>query len=584
MNQKAEMLLQERQTKLIGKIIWDEFPEIANSSFATAAQQALAQQITVDLEDFYPSFNAWFEIHFYPVEDGLSVYFRNITERKLAEEALQQREAELRLITNTVPVLISFVDAEQHYRFNNRVYEEWFGYSATEVYGKHVREVLGELAYDTVRPHIERALAGQRVTFEDQVPYREGGTRYVHVTYIPQFGSQENAEGFVVLVADITARKQSEDALRESEQRFRHLADAAPMLIWMSGPDKLRHYFNQSWLDFTGRTIEQELGNGWIEGVHPDDFQRCLNTYVTAFNACQNFEMDYRLRRFDDEYRCILDAGVPRFTPDGEFLGYIGSCVEIHDRKQTEAEIQQLNESLEYRVKERTAQLEAANKELESFSYSVSHDLRAPLRHITGFLDLLQKRMGTTLLDETSQRYLTIIAEAAKQAGTLIDELLAFSRMGRIEMRYTMINMEQLVREVKGELTSDKGRTIHWHIEPLLEVQGDPAMIRLVLRNLIGNAVKYTKMRAQAEVVIGSTCNEHEIIFFVQDNGTGFDMRYVHKLFGVFQRLHNDPQFEGTGVGLANVQRIIHRHGGRVWAEGVVGCGATFYFSLPKHP
>jgi light-regulated signal transduction histidine kinase (bacteriophytochrome) len=228
--------------------------------------------------------------------------------------------------------------------------------------------------------------------------------------------------------------------------------------------------------------------------------------------------------------------------------------------------------------------MHAVNAELEAFSYSVSHDLRAPLRHIDGFANLLTKHANTTL-DEKSRRYVDVISEAARKMGRLIDDLLEFSRTGRAQMRRTLVNQDVLVAEVIRDGRYNV-RPIEWKIAPMPEVHADAAMLRQVWTNYLDNAVKYTSKVEHPVIEIGTQPGNTpgERVFFVRDNGAGFDMRYVEKLFGVFQRLHTEAEFEGTGIGLANVRRVVTRHGGRTWAEGSLGAGSVFYFSLPPAP
>lgn len=255
----------------------------------------------------------------------------------------------------------------------------------------------------------------------------------------------------------------------------------------------------------------------------------------------------------------------------------LARALEERVRERT-AEVQCLNAELEERVRRRTAELTAANQELESFSYSVSHDLRAPLRHIHGFSDLLW-RQHEAKLDDEGRRYLSKISDSAQQMGVLIDELLTFSRIGRAELQRTQVDLRELVEEVWDLLQPEMGGRDIWALGELPQVSADRPLLRLVLQNLISNALKYSAPRQQAEISMSTSRESGEFVVPIRDNGVGFDMKYAERLFGVFQRLHSD--FEGTGIGLATVRRIILRHGGRVWAEGAVDEGACFYFSLP---
>ncbi len=388
----------------------------------------------------------------------------------------------------------------------------------------------------------------------------------------------------VGLEQHVAELKRTSQALRESEERFRTAFENANVGVCLISTDGDILKVNGAMCQMFGYS-HQELEQMNINSIaHPDDLE-ISPTFIKNAISGETNQANFDKRYIQKQGHVIwghVSISLVRDT-QGEPLYFISHVQDITARKRAEEEIQKLNQELEQRVCDRTAQLETANKELEAFAYSISHDLRAPLRHIDGFLELLQKRTATTL-DEQSQHYMANISDSAKRMSILIDDLLSFSRMGRQEMSKTQVDLDPLVEDVIREFRSEtEGRNIAWQIGPLPQVTGDRAMLYMVLVNLISNALKYTRLRQQAEIEIGwMPDHERETIVFVRDNGVGFDMKYADKLFGVFQRLHRADEFEGTGIGLANVHRIISRHGGRTWAKGEVDQGATFYFSLPQ--
>jgi PAS domain S-box-containing protein len=374
---------------------------------------------------------------------------------------------------------------------------------------------------------------------------------------------------------NVTQRKQTEQALQESEERFRTMADTAPVMIWVSGTDKLFTYFNHVWLEFTGRTLEQELGNGWLTDVHPEDFEDCLGTYTNAFDAREAFMMEYRLKRFDGEYCWVLDKGTPRFNADNSFAGYIGSCIDISVLKERTEELTRLTTILA----QTTGLLQKRNLELDQFAYVASHDLKAPLRAIASLSEWMEEDLAEQLPPENLHQMKLLRGRVHRLEG-LINGLLAYSRVGRIETASEMVDVEALLHVIIDLLAPPPAFTIN--IEP-----GMPTFIakrsplEQVFSNLISNAIKHhSRLDGHIKISVKDKGKYYE--FAVSDDGSGIAPEYHEKVFVIFQTLEARDKKENTGIGLAIVKKIVEAEGGTITLESQVGAGCTFRFTWHK--
>jgi len=351
------------------------------------------------------------------------------------------------------------------------------------------------------------------------------------------------------------------------------LLEAAPILVWRSGLDGLCNWFNGSWLAYTGRTMAQELGNGWTEGLHADDFDRCLELYLDAFGRQAPFQMEYRIMRACGQYGWIVDYGIPIIDRTGQFLGYVGYCFDITARHEAEEKRDRL-----------CRDLEQSNADLEQFAYAASHDLREPLRKVASFASLLGKRC-IDRLDAEEREFLGYVLDGAKRMDEMICDLLTFSRVERRgapldpmalgeALDYALLNLSQTIKE--------KQATIEVGFDRGLAVLGDPHQIARLFQNLIGNAIKYCARDVTPRIRLDAApAPDGWITVTVTDNGIGIPEDSTEQIFQLFRRLHSHDEYEGTGVGLSICRRIVERHGGTIGVRPAEGGGSVFHFTLP---
>ncbi len=490
--------------------------------------------------------------------------FERTSELRQAHAELVSREEQFRTLANAIPHLCWMADGSGSAVWCNDRWTAYTGITLDQLQNSGWTAAHAEEVLPGVMKRWQASLAAGE-PFEMEFPLRDcgGGFRWFLTRVLPVRDSDGRAVRWLGTATDIDELRRSREALLESEARFRAMADAAPVMIWVSAVDKTFTWFNKPWLDFTGFTIDQELRAQWSEGIHPDDRGRCLEMYAHNFDMRTEYIAEYRCRHRDGRWRWVLNRGVPRYGASGDFLGYIGSCIDIHERKEMEEDLRR------------------ANGDLQQFAYSASHDLQEPIRTAAIYSQLLEKVYGSKL-NGKAQTFLGYIIAAARRMEKLVDDLLLYTQASDLEaapleaisankaLQQALENLSITVNEAGAQITSD----------PLPMVNISNVHLLQLFQNLVGNSIKYRE-NGPVRIHVSARQENAYWLFSVQDNGIGIDPAYKERIFGIFKRLHTNDRYSGTGIGLAICLRIVERYHGRIWVESELGKGATFIFAIP---
>jgi PAS domain S-box-containing protein len=522
----------------------------------------------------------------------------DVTENKLAEKALRESEVRLRLATEGTRLATWDLDLVTRDIIYSPRLAEIFGH---DQYYRLTHEQMREQIHpddrkEVVEKAFEDAMISGYYSYEARVVRPDHSIGWIRTQGKVVFDNDRQPLRMLGTMMDITELKQAEEALKESERRFRTVADTAPVMIWMSDPEGACIFLNRCWSEYTGISLREGLGGGWVNPVHPDDYSSVSAGFRAAILNRSEYNAEFRLRRSDGEYRWILDHAVPRYGPDGIFLGYIGTCIDTHEQKNAK-------EELEKRVEMRTQQLQLANEallktnqQLEQFAYVSSHDLQEPLRKIQVFSDYVMNRIAQpeTMTDPEAVKYLQKVMTSANRMSGLIHDLLNYSRLNITDQKFVEVDLNQVLQYVKEDfeaLLLQKGGKITNGVLPV--IQGIPVQMNQLFYNLISNALKFSDGRPEISITAGrvkagaapglkhiSNDGEFHLISF-SDNGIGFDQQYAETIFTLFQRLNDRDKYGGTGIGLALCKKIAENHHGMIEARSKPGQGATFMIYLP---
>jgi len=580
---------------IIGQNHYDVFPEIRNNEeWVDIHKRSLSGETIHSDEDLFvrdDGVKQWLKYDIYPWyepngdQGGIGMFTEDITYAKQQEIKLRESEEKYRLTVNSSSIGIALVGLDGKWLSVNPAITQIFGYCEQEMLAMDFQSITHPDDLDKDLLYVQMLIEGKIDNYEMEKRYfhKEGNTIWAQLNVSIVRSREDEPEYFISQIQNITTRKNALNSLKKSEERFNLAIAGTNDGIWdWPNVNESHEWWSPQFyvlLGYEVNEIESSLET-FRELLHPDDRDRTTQAVKEHFETDVPFNIEYRLKTKSGKYRWFRGKGIVVRDENATPLRMVGSISDIHRTKQIERQIKKLNFQLEEKVEARTKQLKTINNELEAFSYSVSHDLRSPLRTIHGFCQALEEDFGKELPHE-AKGYLKRVTAASVRMGMLIDDVLDLSRISRKKFILKEFDFTALVNEVVDALRDETDTDFEIHVEQDMIATGDMGLLRIAMQNLIGNSVKYSSKERNALIEVGEkSLNEGTVVYYVKDNGVGFDMRYADKLFRAFQRLHSNKEFEGTGIGLATVNRIINRHHGKIWAESELDVGTTFFFSL----
>lgn len=601
---------QREQEEVAGKKLLEVFPELEHQRFPELLKNVYESGVAYSdtesvayvnvkshLEKFYLNFTyaPLFGKDGVTVE-GIMVTVNNVTEQVEARIKIEESEKRLRLAVKATNLGTFDLNLLENYHgdISPRL-KEIFGYgpnenvTRVELFAKvHTSDV------EIVRDAHKIAEQTGRLNYEARISHLDGMIRWISVSGEMLYNNERKPVRLLGTVMDITESKRMVEFLRESEERFRTMANTAPVKIWVADTKGKFTFLNKRWLTFTGRSIEEELGDGWLEDIYLLERERVEEEYMSHFNERTPFNIEFKMKRYDGVYRWVANSGVPRYTPDGIFEGYIGSCMDIEATKLAHEEMERIVAERTRDLQDANDQLEKSNEQLEQFAYVSSHDLQEPLRKIQTFSDLVLKKLDDPAFN--AKLYIEKVISSAGRMSVLIEDLLNFSRINKTDEKFEMVDLNNVLENVINDfevLVNQKNATITK--TPLPRIKAIPIQMNQLFFNLVGNALKFSEANPLIEIssrqlpeeevkmyplLQNSTRKYIELTF--KDHGIGFDQSYAEQIFTIFQRLNDKNKYTGTGIGLAVCKKIVENHNGVIKAEGKRGVGAKFTIVLPE--